>query len=76
MGLLDDLTPEHRKYSCKIRTVCETLNDEDSTILNSAAMNPEWSVGGLVAALNKKGISLSPSVITKHRAKACSCWKI
>ena len=76
MGLLDDLTPEHRKYSCKIRTICETLDIEDSVILNSAAMNPEWAVVGLSTALNKKGISISPSVITKHREKACSCWKI
>ena len=75
MGLLDDLTPEPRLYSCKIRTICETLDIEDSVILNSAAMNQDWPVVGLSSALNKKGIKISPSVITKHREKACSCWK-
>lgn len=76
MGILDDLSPESRTYSCKIRTVCETLEMQDATILNSAVMNPEWAVVGLSTALNKKGIRISPSVIRKHREKACSCWKI
>lgn len=76
MGLLNDLTPEPRQYPCKIRTVCETLEIGDSVILNSAVMNPDWPIVGLSTALNKKGIHISPSVITKHREKACSCWKI
>lgn len=76
MGLLDDLTPTPRLYPCKIKTICDTLDIEDAIILNSAAMNPEWSVLGLTSALSKKGILLAPSVVKKHREKACSCWKI
>jgi hypothetical protein len=76
MGLLDDLKPEPRSYPCKVRTICETLDMDDAVILNSAVMDTKWSILGLTTALGQKGILLAPSVVKKHRDKACSCWKI
>lgn len=77
MGLLDNLQPPGaRIYPCKIRDIAGTLEASDAKIFLAAVENPDWAIYGLAGELRKRGIELTPSVIKKHREKACSCSKI
>jgi hypothetical protein len=52
------------------------LEKMDAEILEAAVMNSkDWSIKTLSVELGKLNIHLSETPLTKHRAKACSCWK-
>lgn len=72
--MLEGLTPPSQKRSCKVATVLETLSKEDQQILTNAIFSPEWPIKSLSRALNERGIQLSDSPLTSHRAKACACF--
>ena len=78
MGLLDNLEkPENKNFSCRIRTlVVEELGADDAKILETALADLGWKAETLSKALNQRGITVSGSVITRHRKGECSCSKI
>ncbi len=74
MGLLTELQPPNKKYPCKIRTLLETLESEDSQILQAAINDPTlWPAKTLQKSLNNLGLKLSDLTIQRHRSKSCSC---
>ena len=42
----------------------------------NAIADPAWSINALVAALGARGVTLSRTVIERHRGKRCPCSKI
>jgi len=75
--MLENLTPKKKEISCKVRTILNNLeSDADKVILQNALDSVEWTNSGLTKALNEKGITISRYVVTFHREKRCSCWRI
>lgn len=74
--MLEGLTPTHRVYPCKIRSVLASLSESDKKILSEALDNPEWTNSALATALNNKGLKVSRYSVETHRGKNCSCWRI
>lgn len=73
--MLEGLTPPAAKRSCKVATVAATLSDKDKEILLKAIADTDsWPIKSLSRALNERGIQLSDSPLTNHRAKACVCF--
>jgi DNA-binding HxlR family transcriptional regulator len=72
--MLEDLTPPSAKRSCKVATVLETLSDNDKAILIKAIFSQEWPIKALSRAIGERGIQLSESPLTNHRAKSCACY--
>ena len=74
--MLENLKPSQRIRPCKVRTVMAELEQMDAEILEAAVMDSaKWGIKTLSVELQKHGITLSENPISKHRAKACSCWK-
>ena len=76
MGILDDLTPTQRTYSCKVKSVAESLDKDDRAKFMEAIDNPKWTSRALAEELAKRGILISRYPIENHRRKVCQCWKI
>jgi hypothetical protein len=77
MGLLDDLTPTRRQFSCRVREAAEDLDTADSERLYEAVGNIQaWTAKGLARELTKRGITISDHSINRHRSGECSCSKI
>lgn len=72
--MLEGLKPPSQKRSCKVAVILETLDKKDQDILNNAVFSPEWPIKSLSRALNERGIQLSDTPLTNHRAKACACF--
>jgi hypothetical protein len=74
MGLLDDLTPHVKRYSCKVATIANELEPEDRAIFLAAIQDRNtWSNRSLSNALRNRGITLVDTSISKHRDGLCSC---
>jgi hypothetical protein len=74
--MLENMKPRKRSWPCKVRTVMAELEKMDAEILEAAVMDSaKWPIKTLSIELQKHGIVLSENPISKHRAKACSCWK-
>ena len=74
MGLLDDLTPHVKKYSCKIATILSELEPADRAILEAALQDTNtWTSRALANAVRQRGITLVDTSVTKHRNGLCSC---
>lgn len=74
--MLENMKPTQRIRPCRVRTVMAELEKMDAEILEAAVMNSkDWSIKTLSIELSKHNIHLSETPLTKHRAKACSCWK-
>lgn len=74
MGLLDNMEPALKRYPCKVRTILESLDVKDETILRAALLDQQnWSANGLSKALNQRGINVADVSITRHREGSCSC---
>lgn len=77
MGLLDDFEPERRRYTCRVRTVLEELDESDQKILEDAlADKDKWTNNSLAKELKKRGIDLKSESMRKHRDGLCQCSKI
>jgi hypothetical protein len=73
--MLEDLTPPSAKRSCKVGNVAATLEKKDRDILlNAVADRDSWPIKSLSKALRIRGIELSDSPLSNHRAKACACF--
>jgi hypothetical protein len=75
--MLEGLTPPAaNRGSCKVAIVSEALSEADKAILNQAIDNrTEWPIKTLARALNERGLSISESPLTNHRAKSCACYR-
>lgn len=73
--MLEGLKPPSSLRSCKVGNIAATLTDKDRDILlNAIADRDTWSIKSLSKALRERGIELSDSPLTNHRAKACACF--
>jgi len=74
--MLEGLTPPKSKaVYCKIDQMLAELDDNDKQIFNDALDNEDWSANGLSMALRQRGLSVADTTITKHRQKACACFR-
>lgn len=76
--MLEDLKPPtgHRG-SCKVAAVVETLSDKDSEILLAAIADKDnWPIKTLSKALQAKGLRISDTPLTSHRAQTCICYRV
>lgn len=74
--MLEGLTPPSKNRPCIVSKLLETLSKADKQILEEALTNTQaWSSNALSLALKERGIILGDNSITKHRNKACSCFR-
>lgn len=75
--MLEGLTPPLlSNRSCKVAQVAENLSETDRAILLQAIDNKaEWPIKTLSRALNERGLSISDTPLTNHRAKSCACYR-
>ena len=75
--MLEGMTPPNGKtQSCKVRTVAALLDESDKKILYNAVEDADtWPIKTLMRALNERGIQISDSPLTNHRAKTCACYR-
>jgi hypothetical protein len=76
MSILKGLTPPVKTRVCRVEEVANGLGKEDAEILRNAVIDPAWSINALIVALSARGVSLSRTVIERHRGKRCPCSKI
>lgn len=75
--MLENLTPPARVLPCKVRAILQSLDTSDREILTGALANREaWKDHVLSEELGKRGLSVSPGSIKKHRHGQCSCGLI
>jgi len=68
--------PENLVYSCKVDLLKHDLSPEDYEILLTAVYDTrKWGAKTLQKALRERNISLSDTVIGKHRHKQCACFR-
>lgn len=74
--MLEGLTPPTNKaVYCKIEQMAASLDEADRKILFGAIDSPEWGARTLSNALRNRGLSVADTTITKHRQKACACYR-
>lgn len=73
--MLENLTPPVRLRTCKVAEISATLSDSDKQILEDAISSPEWPIKALSRALGERGIQVSDTPLSSHRARACVCFK-
>lgn len=74
-NMLDDLKLPARKFTCKVRSIKETLDTKDAVIFENSVMDQAWPLTVLSRELNKRNISISDNSMRRHRLKECSCWR-
>jgi hypothetical protein len=74
--MLENLEPQVKPLSCKVRTISESLKTEDRKILLDAIHDPKWTPYTLSGALAKRGITLGDKTIRKHQINQCSCGQL
>lgn len=74
--MLENLDQHIQRAHCKIQRINAELTAEDVALLTQYLGDEDkWSHYHLTKALNKAGITLSETVIRRHRAKECACWR-
>jgi hypothetical protein len=75
--MLEGLTPPSKtRGSCKVAMVTATLAEADKKILLEAIANTTaWPIKSLARALNERGLQISESPLSNHRAKSCVCFR-
>ena len=73
--MLEGLKPPGALRSCKVKAISENLTQEDRAILLEAIANPEWPIKSLSRALSERGLQISDTPLSSHRARACACFK-
>ncbi len=72
--MLENLQPPTRSYSCRVRSVIDSLEGKDREILIDALADTEtWGALPLATALQNRGVDLKQEVIRRHRMNVCSC---
>lgn len=74
--MLEGLEPPKPKFTCKIELLLTDLEKKDAEILQAAIDDVrKWPAKSLQKALKERGLSLADTVISRHRAKICRCYK-
>lgn len=74
--MLENIENYASKGRCKIQRVKADLSPEDVDLLTQYLADEEkWSHYYLTKALNKTGIRISETIIRRHRAEECACWR-
>lgn len=75
--MLEGLTPPSKfGGSCKVATMSADLSESDKKILEEAIANKDaWPIKSLMKALGEKGLIISATPLTAHRAKTCACFR-
>jgi len=73
--MLENFTPTTRQYSCKMKTILDSLSEADRKTLTDALESPLWNNSALTTALNERGLKLSRYSVDAHTGKRCSCWR-
>ncbi len=73
--MLEDLTPPQPQFTCKVRTVADSLDAKDREILLNAVNSDEWKLKTLSNELAKRGLVIVDTGIAKHRRKQCACFR-
>ena len=71
--MLEGMKPEAKKSSCKVRTILESLDSKDQSILVDALANDDWTAAALARELTTRGLAISEKPIMNHKRKRCSC---
>ena len=72
--MLENLKPQSREHSCKVRTVLMQLDTADRDALQGYLDDYDtWTANGLSKALRTRDVEISANTIQKHRNNACSC---
>jgi hypothetical protein len=76
--MLEDLKPiSDDKPGCRVAVVAGTLSDKDAEILFAAiADKGTWPIKTLRKALQAKGLEISDTPLTSHRAQTCICYRV
>ena len=68
--------PKNKAVYCKIDLISQELEENDRKILFEAIDDPEnWGARTLSSALRQRGVSVADTTITKHRQRACACYR-
>lgn len=75
--MLEGMTPPRNKtLYCKIKDTADGLEPEDAAIFMQAIDSANvWGAKTLSNALRQRGVSVADTTITKHRSKACACYR-
>jgi hypothetical protein len=75
--MLDGLTPpQNRAEYCKIADMAAEMKESDRTIFIGAIDDhASWPANTLSIALRQRGTSVADTTITKHRKRACACYR-
>jgi hypothetical protein len=71
--MLEGMKPEAKKSSCKVRTILQSLDSKDQSILVDALANEDWTAASLSRELTARGLAISEKPVMYHRRKECSC---
>jgi hypothetical protein len=75
--MLEDLKPLPSAGSCKVAIIAQSLSDADKKILLDAiADSATWPIKTLRKALQAKGLEISDTPLTNHRAQSCVCFRM
>jgi len=75
--MLEGLTPQRPKTEyCKIQIKLSELDTKDVAILEAAIADvSSWPASTLSTQLRLLGLSIADVTITKHRNRACACYR-
>jgi hypothetical protein len=73
--MLEGLTPNTGKTSCKVSDTINDLDHADAQILLDALKDPRWTASSLSKALRARGVILGKDTIRNHTEEDCRCFK-
>ncbi len=74
--MLEGMEPSSKKRSCKAKFILNGLEKKDAEILETAYANIAFVPEDLSEQLSKRGVSIGPHSIRRHRDKKCTCYRI
>ena len=75
MGLLDDFKNEgtRPRVRCQVAVTLEIMPKSDAADLRAALDDLTVTAAAIERVLQRRGVKLSQSTITRHRRKGCAC---
>ena len=74
MSELDAVMVESRRsQGCAVSTIAFEMTPEDRQNLSLALANPKYTSKAIQMVLTKRGYSISPTSVGRHRRKECCC---
>jgi hypothetical protein len=74
MAELDAVVAESRRtHGCALSMIAFEMTPEDRQDLSLALANPKYTSKSIQMVLTKRGYSISPTSVSRHRRKECCC---